>query len=149
MQKARACSFPITWVSRVSIPCSATPQLPRISEKQQLPLGSWPRSQPTPTLHPSHSFTGWNHFHKRSLDTFPALSTALPKLLETICHLLHQHTAITLSPQNTNLLCLLLLPALPPATLGRTTHLEQLLSTATQEKKKNHKGTAISPSVYS
>lgn len=144
MQKATDRCFPIPWASRVSRPCSATPQLPRISEKQQLLLGSWPRSQPTPTLHPSHSFTGWSHFHNKSLDTFPALSTALPKLLETICHLLHQHTAIALSPQHINLLCQLLLPALPPTTLGRTTHLEQLLSTASQEKQE---GRAISPSV--
>jgi len=95
-------------------------------------------------LHPSHSFTGWSHFHNRSLDTFPALSAALPKHLETICHLPHQHTAIALSPQHTNLLRLLLLPALPPTTLGRTKHLEQLLSTASQEKQG---GRAISPSV--
>lgn len=77
MQKATDCCFPITWASRGSIP-SATPQLPRISEKQQLLLGSWPWSQPTPTLHPSHSFTGWSYFHNRSLDTFPALSTPPP-----------------------------------------------------------------------
>lgn len=134
MQKATDCCFPITWASRGSIP-SATPQLPRISEKQQLFLGSWPCSQPTPTLHPSHSFTGWSHFHNRSLDTFPALSNPLPKHLETICLQLHQH-AISLSPQHTNLLLQLLLPALPPTTLGRTKHLEQFLSTASQENKR-------------
>lgn len=61
---------------------------------------SWPWSQPAPLLHPSHSFTGWSHFHNRSPDTLPALSTTLPKHLETICHLLHQHPAITLSPQH-------------------------------------------------
>lgn len=70
-----------------------------ISEKQQFFLGRWPRAQPTPTLHPSHFLTGWSHFHNRSLVTRPALSTALPKHLETICHLLHQHTTITLFPQ--------------------------------------------------
>lgn len=58
------------------------------------------QAQPTPTLHPSHFLTGWSHFHNRSLDTHPALSTALPKQLETICHLLHQHTTITLFPQH-------------------------------------------------
>lgn len=127
-------------------PGSLVPALPHLGSPGFLKSSSssWPTSQPAPTLHPSHSFTGRTHFHNGSLDTFPALSTALPKRLATICHLLHQHTAITLSPQHTNLLHQLLLPALPPTTLGRTKHLEQLLSTAGQGKQE---GRAISPSV--
>lgn len=143
MLKAGYC-FPIIWVSRVSIPCSATPQLLWVSEKQQLFLSCWPRSEPAATLHPSHSFTGWNHFHNRSLDTFPALSTALPKHLETICHLPHQHSAIILSPQHTNLLYQLLLPALPPTILVRN----KAPGTASEHSKPGkQEGRAISPSV--
>lgn len=136
MQKATDCCFPITWASRGSIP-SATPQLPRISEKQQLLLGSWPWSQPTPTLHPSHSFTGWSYFHNRSLDTFPALSTPPPPTKTLGNNLPSASSAHYLPlPQHTNLLLQLLLPALPPTTLGRTKHLEQFLSTASQENKR-------------
>lgn len=91
---------------------------------------SWPWSQPAPLLHPSHSFTGWSHFHNRSPDTLPALSTTLPKHLETICHLLHQHPAITLSPQHKPAT-----PAAAPSPASNRTGQDQAPGTASEHSK--------------
>lgn len=102
-QGAGVLLFPVTWVP----PSSALGARSGFLKSSSF---SWPWSQPAPLLHPSHSFTGWSHFHNRSPDTLPALCTTLPKRLETICHLLHQHPAITLSPQHK--------PATPAASPG-------------------------------
>lgn len=97
---------------------------------------SWPWSQPAPLLHPSHSFTGWSHFHNRSPDTLPALSTTLPKRLETICHLLHQHPAITLSPQHKPAT-----PAAAPSPASNHAGQDQAPGTASEHSKPENKRT--------
>lgn len=94
-------------------------------------------------LHPSHFLTGWSHFHNRGLDTCPALSTALPKHLETICHLLHQHPTITLFPRHKPAM-----PAASPSPASNDTGQDQTPGTTfAYIEPRKQEDRAISPSV--